>query len=270
MFRAFKVLLILLIPMPCFAFERIVTLAPGLTEWTAAILGDAKAGSKIVGVSEYSLYPESMKKKVSVGPYPQLNIEKIASLKPDLVVASSEYNRPQQLEQLRRLKLPLVVVPLEDFNAMPEWILKLGRALQEEKAAAGQASEWTKELDALKKSKKGPLQRLFIEVQHQPLVTVGGPSFLTDAFSAIGYENVFRELSQGYPKVSKEAVLKASPDAIFILDLTGVKEDFERAQNDWQNFKTLKAVKNRQIRLIPGDEFARCSLRLLKALKALH
>lgn len=253
-----------------FAYERIVTLTPGLAEWAALLLGDAAAKVKIVGTSEFSHYPLFLKTISSVGPYPQLNIEKIASLKPDLVIASEEYNRPEQLDQLKRLHLHLTILSTEHFNAMPEWIFNLGQALHEETSAKSAASMWTRELANLKKTRPKEKVHLLIEVQHQPLVTVGGPSFLTEAFLAIGYENIFRDLLQGYPKISKESVLKANPDAIFILDLSGVKEDFEKAKLDWMQYPSLKAVKNNQIRTIPGDDYARCSLRLLKALKALH
>ena len=63
---------------------------------------------------------------------------------------------------------------------------------------------------------------------------------------------------------------KENPEIILILDLTGANDDFEKAKLDWLQFPSLKAVKNNQIRTIPGDDYARCSLRLLKALKALQ
>ncbi len=252
-----------------FGANRIVTLAPVLSEWTAQILGPEKTKSKIVGVSEYSVYPISLKAVTTVGAYHQLNVEKIAALKPDLVIASSEYNRAEQIEQLKRLHLTVQMLPKEDFNKMPEWIESLGRALDEKNGALISAGEWKKKVLTLQKRKPTRLRSLFLEVQHQPLVTVGGSSFLNQAFLLAGYQNIFSDLEQGYPKVSKESVLKLNPDTIFILDLTGVKEDFENAKSDWQNFKELKAVKNNHIKTIPGDDFARCSFRLLDALSKL-
>ena len=205
------------------AFERIVTLSPGLAEWSAAILGDGQAKAKIIGVSEYSHYPEFLKAVKTIGPYPQINVEKIVSLRPDLVLAAEEYNRPEQLEQLKRLKLPLVILPAEHFHSMSAWIKQLGQALHEERAASEQTKIWQSALEELGRKKKGIRQRLFIEIQHQPLVTVGAPSFLTDAFSLIGYESVFSKLPQAYPKVSKESVLKENPEIILILDLRETK-----------------------------------------------
>jgi len=235
------------------AFERIITLSPGLAEWTAAVLGDQLAKTKIIGVSEYSYYPSFLKAVKTIGPYPQINVERIASLKPDLVLAAEEYNRPEQLEQLKRLKLPLVILPAEHFASMAGWITQLGQALKQEKAAGEQVKLWQSALSELGRMKKPVRQRLFIEIQHQPLVTVGAPSFLTDSFALVGFDNVFARLPQAYPKVSKESVLKENPELILILDLTGAKDDFEKAKQDWLQLSSLKASKTNQIRTIPGD-----------------
>lgn len=249
------------------AAERIVTLAPVLAEWSAEILGVKEAKTQIVGVSEYSDYPVELKTIERIGPYPQINIEKIASLKPTLVIASSEYNRGDQLEKLKRLKLRVEILPIEKFSSMEEWIRKLGGVLNAPKEASLAAARWKKSVQELK---KGTPKRVLIQVQDSPIVVVGGDSFLNEAFAAIGMQNVFSDLKQSYPKVSREAVLKENPDVIYIIDLTGKPEDFERSKAVWQKFASLKAVKNNQMKIIPGDDFARCSPRLLNALKQLQ
>ena len=251
------------------AANRIITLAPVISEWTAELLGDAEAKVKILAVSEYSYYPSFLKSVQTVGAYHQLNIEKIAALKPDLILASSEYNRPEQLEQLRRLNLPVRVLPREDFDHLSGWIKTLGLELGKLKQAENASKAWAVQLAALREKRRSVKRSLFLEVQHQPLVTIGGDGFLNEAFRAIGYENVFKDLKQSYPKVSKEAVLKANPETIFILDLGGRKEDFESARKDWQSFENLKAVKEGKVLMIAGDDFGRCSFRLLEALKKL-
>ena len=206
------------------AFERVVTLAPVLSEWTAALLGEEKAKKQIVGVSEYSQYPSFLKNVESIGPYPRLNIEKIAALKPDLILASSEYNLPEQIEQLKRLHLPVKILPKEKFSSMSEWILNLGAVLQEPNSAQVEQRKWEAGVNSLllrQKSRSFAKKRIFLEIQHLPLITVGGESFLNEAFNLMGEQNVFQDLKQAYPKVSKEAVLKKNPDVIYILTLMG-------------------------------------------------
>jgi len=251
------------------AFNRVVSLNPVVSEWVAEILGDGEAKRVMVGVSEYSNYPEYLQERVHVGPYPQLNIEKIAGLKPDLVLGAEEYNRAEQIEQLKRLKLNVRVLRRESFAGMAEWIEELGRALEQPTLAKKAAQKWRDGLAALQKPKAAPV-KVFIEIQHVPLITVGGASFLTEALERVGYHNVFSQLESGYPKVSIEAVIKADPDRVFILDHAGSDAELDRSIADWNRFKSLSAVRTRRVTAISGDDFARCSLRLLNALKGLR
>ena len=256
-----------------FAYERIVTLAPVLSEWTAILLGEKAANEKIIGVSEYSHYPAFLKQKVEVGPYPKINVEKVASLRPDLVIASSEYNRLDQIEAMQRLHLPVKILPAEKFSDMGNWIHALGEVLGEKKKAEWAKEEWDGGVDAIKKknaSARLKPKRTFIEVQHQPLISVGGESFLSDAFTLTGYQNIYSSLKQDYPKVSKESVLKENPEVIFVLSVMGDGDDFQTAKKDWETYSSLTVVKDKQIRSISADDFARCSLRLLNALKRLN
>ena len=257
-------LLMVLLPLGAQAFERIVTLSPLLSEWSAELLGDAKAKKVLMGVSEYSDFPEFLRGKPTIGPYHQLQVEKITALKPDLVLASEEYNLPNQIEQLRRLGLPVRVVKPERFNSMPEWIKDLGAILKEEAGAKKASGRWSRDMLALKKQKAHrPKKRVLIEIQHQPLITVGGVSFLSDAFLVVGLQNIFQSLQQGYPKVTKESVLKESPEEVYILDLRDNSEEFKRSKEDWGHFGF-------QVHLISGSDFARCTPRLLNALKQIN
>jgi len=244
---------------------RIVTLAPVISEWVAEILGRKATTERLVGVSEYSNYPEYVSTITKIGPYPQIDVEAVANLKPDLVIASSEYNLPEQIEKLKRLNLRVEVLPAEKFSNMEGWIAKVGDILGVERNAETVSRAWHNQVQKIKGAHEPhkPKRKMMLQVQENPLVTVGGTSFLTDAFAIAGYSNVFTDLDQAYPKVSKEAVLKAKPEVIFILDLTGNAPDFKLATEHWANlFKG-------EVRVLPGDDFARCSFRLLKALEKL-
>ena len=80
--------------------ERIVSLAPSNTE----ILYALGLGSRIVGVTDFCDYPPRAQKKEKVGGYNTISLEKIVSVKPDLVVAA--YGNPSEtLESLRKLEI---------------------------------------------------------------------------------------------------------------------------------------------------------------------
>ena len=78
--------------------KRIISLAPHITESLFA----AGAGDKIVGAVSYSDYPEAAKKIPRVGGYPTADMEKIISLKPDLVIAWPQGNNLKQVDKLKR------------------------------------------------------------------------------------------------------------------------------------------------------------------------
>ena len=251
---------------------RYVTLSPVIAEWVSEILGQNEIEKKLVGVSEYSQYPKFLEKIKTIGPYPQIQVEAVLKLKPTLVLASSEYNRADQIEALKKLKLKVEVLPKETFSEMEAWILKLGQAISEPEKAKLAAKKWKQGIQYLetKLSMNTPrLKRVMIQVQDSPLIVVGGDSFLNEAFEKIGFQNIFKDMKQAYPKVSRESVLKENPEAIFILDLMVHEDEFAKTKVKWENYKKLKAVEDQQIKTIPGDDFARCSLRLLRGLQKL-
>jgi ABC-type Fe3+-hydroxamate transport system substrate-binding protein len=247
---------------------KIVALTPSLAEWTSEILGQDKTLDRLIAVTEYSNYPEYVSKVKTIGPYPKINIELVLKLKPDLVLAIEGLNSEDQLKQLERLNLKVIRFPQERFFILSEWIRSLGKELGESTAANRIADEWQNRLEQLKLKKKNKL-KVFVQIQDEPLVTVGSDSFLNDAFISIGYHNVFSDLKSGYPKVSRESVIERNPDKILILDLTGKNNEFEGFKKKWRQFISIEAVRRNQVTVISGDDFARCSFRLLRAIQDL-
>jgi ABC-type Fe3+-hydroxamate transport system substrate-binding protein len=247
--------------------DRMVTLSPLLSEWVGELIGCDEAVKRIVGVSDYSDFPGCLSGKPSVGPYHRVSIEKVISLRPDLVLASQEYNR-EAIVRLRSLGIRVEILPKEGFRTMPAWIERLGAVLGARAEARRASESWgarIREFETLKRRGR----KVFIEVQHDPLITVGADSFLDEAYRAMGFLNVFHDQREGYPRVSREAVLKADPDEIHILDLRGREKEFEQSRHSWERFPRLKAVRDRRIIRLPGEDFARCTPRLLRALKGL-
>ncbi len=261
-------LILFLLPQQARAMpSRVVTLSPLLSEWVGELLGCESALKVIAGVSEYSDFPACLAGKPSVGPYHRVSIEKIVSLRPDLVLASDEYNR-DAIGRLRGLGIRVEVLPKERFHTMPTWIEKLGALLGADQEARRQSAIWSGQLKEFSARQKRH-RTVFIEVQHDPLMTVGGGNFLDEAFGTVGLLNVFRDHQEGYPRVSREAVLKADPEEIHILDLRGREREFEDSRKSWARFPELKAVRAGRILRLRGEDFARCTPRLLRALKGL-
>lgn len=249
---------------------RLVALSPLVAEWTAELLGCERARKRLVGVSDYSDDPECLVGIPSIGPYHRFSVERVLALKPDLVIGSDEYNG-DQARTLRAAGLRVELLPKETFLGMPEWIRRMGSILGVSEAAGGWAKRWSAELDELrrKRARRRASTRVFVEIQHEPLMGLGGGSFLSEALAAAGKENVFSKLREGYPRVSPEAVLKENPDEIYILDLRDQDRAFELSRSHWQKYPGLKAARMGKITRLPGRDFARCTPRLLGAVKGL-
>ncbi|HEX2122955.1 MAG TPA: helical backbone metal receptor, partial [Thermoanaerobaculia bacterium] len=103
---------------------RVVSLAPNLTEMVFAI----GAGEKLVGTDDHSNFPEAAKKIAKVGGM-QPNVEKIAALKPDVVIASTEGNHPNLAQALAAAKIPLYVVRTDRLEEIAPAMQRLGTLL---------------------------------------------------------------------------------------------------------------------------------------------
>ncbi len=253
---------------------RIVTLAPSLGELAADLLGDSL--DRIVGVSDYTDYPPVLSKAKSVGSFARFNLETVVALKPDLVVATSDGNARDQIEHLRELHLPVVVVKTSSFADIDQSILILAQALDVQKLGDSirkRLSDGLKKIEArtLERRKSGkPGPQVLLQLDTNPLVVAGSSTFLNEALLKVGARNVYSDIGKPYPKPTLEDVVRRNPDVILLLGMENNLMSFKNAAKDWQRFSKMKAVRSRQIQVIQADEMMRPSLRILDGLSLLE
>ncbi|HYI07791.1 MAG TPA: helical backbone metal receptor [Thermoanaerobaculia bacterium] len=185
--------------------RRIITLAPNLTE----IVYAAGAGEKIVGTDDYSNYPAEARKTAKVGGM-QPNIEKIAALKPDLVIASTEGNHPNLSPALAAARIPLFVVRTDRLQEIPGAIERVGRLLD-----APRTDEAVRELGRaleLQRRKRARVPRVMFAVWTDPLYVGGRNTFTDDVLRLAGAANAVEVT--GWPQYSLESLVAAPPDLI--------------------------------------------------------
>ncbi|WP_166363167.1 cobalamin-binding protein [Pseudomonas akapageensis] len=193
------------------AVERVVTLAPSLTE----IVVELGAADRLVGVLDAGERPASLKGLPSVGQYGQLDMERLLSLKPDLLLLWPGSVGPAQREQLDHFGIPTFVAEphsLDELIAQIEAIAdRLGTPAQGRK----QAAELRTQLASLRQRyrRAEPLP-VFYQIWDRPLYTVGGGQIISDALKTCGARNVFDDLTLPAPQVSLESVLQRDPQAI--------------------------------------------------------
>ena len=111
--------------------RRIVSLAPNITE----LLFAAGAGNTVVGVTEFSDYPEAARSIPRIGGGAGLDLEAILALQPDLVVAWQSGNPAAQVERLRSLGITLFLSEPRRLVDVPATLLRLGQLAGTEVAA---------------------------------------------------------------------------------------------------------------------------------------
>jgi iron complex transport system substrate-binding protein len=184
---------------------RVVTLAPNLTE----IIFATGAGAKIVGTDDYSNFPEGASKLPKVGGM-QPNVEKIAALKPDLVLASSEGNHPTLTPALAAAGIPLYVVRTDRLHEIAPAMTRIGGILD-----APRTRDAVRELErdiAAQRRTRATKARVMFAVWVDPLYVGGRETFTDDLLKLCGADNAVTVT--GWPQYSLESLLASPPDLI--------------------------------------------------------
>ncbi len=244
--------------------KRIISLAPHVTELVFA----AGAGSLLVGVSEYSDYPEQAKKIASVGNIFALDLEKILALKPDLVIIWGTGNAKLLTKKLRDNKVTVFESEPHNYEDIASSLERISILSGTEKVGFVAARQFRDRLKALTdlyrlREKETPL-KVFHQMVKSPLMTINQDHFITKMISLCGGKNVFAELKEISATISTEALLAANPEFIF-----SSGKDNQKLLKDWEQFPNLSAVKRKNLYSIPGDWLHRAGPRVLDATELL-
>lgn len=190
---------------------RIVSLAPHVTELVYA----AGAGDRIVGVVRFSDFPAAAARLPSVGDAARVDVERILHLKPDLVLAWQSGNPTRDVERLERMGVPVFVTEPRRLPDIARLLATIGRLAGTVAQARRAEQEFTSRIDALTSAfAHRPPVRVFYEIWHRPLLTVGGTHLIDDVLRRCGGRNVFARERSLTPTVSYEAMLAAQPEVI--------------------------------------------------------
>jgi iron complex transport system substrate-binding protein len=245
--------------------KRIVSLAPHATE----LLFAAGAGERIVGTTEFSDYPEAAKKIPRVGSSSLLDMDRVVSLKPDLIVVWWHGSSQNQQDKLRTLGVPIFQSELRKLDDIPRALLELGTLAGTEDDARRAARAFTARREALRArySNASPVT-LFWQVWARPLLTINGRHLISDVIRLCGGVNVFDRLSPLVPAVNMEAVVAENPEAI-VTTRTDASVNQEEGLADWRALTHLRATRNHNLIVLDADTIHRQSPRVLDGAEAL-
>lgn len=245
--------------------KRIISLAPNVTEILFA-LGLEK---NIVGVTSFCDYPEAVKKKFRIGGMSNPSLEAVVSLKPDVVVMTTDGNPRDFAERLRSLRVPIAVFTSRRISELPQGIRQLGTVLGVPERAEALAREIEGALgraDAFDGGNRRKGKVLFI-VWPEPLIVAGPRTAMNDVINLLGYENIAEKAKSAYPKYSLEEVVRHPPDKIVIgkgsgMDMRAV------SRGVLARMASSPAVKNGAVCYV-GDNLYRLGPRIVPGIKEL-
>jgi len=256
-----KALLLLCLLLPCHAMAaektiRILALAPHICEMFYAI----HAERMLVGAVDYCDYPEAAKALPRVGNYAGINVEAALRLKPDLAVVMSRHVKG--VAMLEKMGVQIVESNPLDFETMFDDIKRLGEISQHTQEANNLVQKLQLRLQHVRASPHSDVA-VFYELWADPLMTVGGKSFIHDVIQAAGGRNIFAGIALAAPRVNVEAVIRAKP-AVIVVPLE--KRAIKARKKFWQSWLGDEV----RVVSVNPDLLHRPGPRLLDGLEQLH
>lgn len=256
--------------------SRIISLVPAATEMLYAI----GAGSRLVAVSSYDTYPAEVKKLPSVGALLDPNVERILSLKPDLVIVYGSQTDLKQ--QLARAGIGIYDYRHAGLADVTATIRQLGERTGDSASAAAVASRIEKGLaDLHARVMNFPAPRTLLVFGRERLAlrglyASGGIGFLDDMLKVAGGTNVFAAIKVQAVQASTEQILASHPDVI--LETRAANSDFPMGERDaeldvWKVLASVPAVRNGRIHflfddriVVPGPRVVEGTMTMARAL----
>ena len=236
--------------------RRVVSLVPAVTEMLFAI----GAGPQVAAVSNFDDFPAEVKALPRVGALLDPDVERVLSLRPDLVIS---YGSQTDLQgQLGRAQLPVFSYRHAGLEGIFETLGRLGPAVGREAEADRLARDLRAQLDRVRMRVQGrPRPRTLLIFERDPgslrgIYVSGGRGFLHEMLGIAGGVNVFADVDREAVQPSSEALLMRAPDVIIEVRATGMLTATEASGDErriWSPLASIPAVRNGRIHFLNGD-----------------
>nr|WP_304511462.1 helical backbone metal receptor [Desulfobacula sp.] len=228
--------------------QKVISLSPIITE-TIYLLN---AQDLLIANTSYCNSPEEAQFKEKIGSVIQMNVEKIISLHPDLVIASPLSREKQiQILQNQKIKVTKIQNP-QTFPQMCEITMTIGKALGQTDMAKKIIEAAVREVEAIKMKTAGlPKKKVFIQIGMKPLHSANKDTFINEYIKYGGGINIAENEKSGI--YSREKVLKENPDVILIATMGTDKKAGEIEKQRWMKFTSLNATIKNQIYVLDPE-----------------
>jgi cobalamin transport system substrate-binding protein len=242
--------------------RRIVSLIPSVTEMLFAM----GAGERVVGVSNFDRYPPEATTKTKVGGLIDPDIERILSLRPDLVIV---YGTQTDLRaQMQRAHIPMFLYEHSGLTDVTRTIRALGRQVGSQQAATALANRIDTDIADVRRRVAGKARPRTLLVFGRDSETLrgiyasGGIGFLHDILEAAGGANVFADVTRQNIQATTELILTRAPEVIIEVETTGKPNP-----KAWDVLGSVPAVRNHRVYLLLGDDMVNPGPRVAQSVR---
>lgn len=238
--------------------ERIVSISPAITE----VMYLVGAQNKLVGISDFCMYPPETAKITKIGGMHNINFEVLLSLHPDVVLIGSMISQ-KDVDAIEKMGIPVVcIVEEKSMEGMADMMEVIGRITQCEEKASSEASNWRDKIDGIRQENaqdSTTRKKVYYVVGFGDAGDFTAPknTHINEIIELAGCENVGKKLSTW--NISREVLFEANPDIILIR-----KEDKEAFCNQYP-YTLLPAVKENRVYAIESGWIDIVSPRNIKA-----
>lgn len=250
--------------------RRIVSLAPSVTE----VLFEAGAGSRVVGVTSYCLFPREVLALPKVGGYLTPSYEAVVALQPDLVVTLAEHADVEP--KIRALGISILRLDHRSLDGIVRSIEQVGERCGTASRAKQAADALRQTLAGAKGFAAGARPRVLIcfgRAEDFRRLTAAAPGTIhDDLITHAGGVNVLASPGIAYPTLSAEGVMRLDPDVIIEFSSSG--PDAAALRRQWNRLDSVRAVRNGRVYVftgeflsVPGPRFARLTETIARSIR---
>lgn len=232
--------------------RRIVSLVPSQTEYLSALGMEVE----VVGITKFCVRPATwFQSKSRIGGTKTLDYQKIAALRPDLLIGNKEENTQEQIEWLAQ-RYPVWMSDVHTLDDALEMMREIGNAVGRSDQAQELTLEIAEKFDRFREPAPHRLRAAYL-IWRKPYMVAAGKTFVDDMLNRAGYDNVFSNLAR-YPEITAEQLATAKPEVILLSS-----EPYPFAEKHLAEIREICPAA--RVALVDGELFSWYGSRLLAA-----